>query len=192
MPKKNTIPLTIITLLLLSFPCHAEVQVTQNKLTMNVDGATFHEVLHTLTEQAQIDIVTLEETNIGNVTISKRFWGLPLEEGIQRMLSGWNYGITRDVSTGKIKTLYLVSRRNDSSTLGSLPAALASSPSNQDVSQSESQPTVLSQTYGTKALEPINREESEGEEDFFNDDELETLPPNLIETLERWQRNGNG
>lgn len=184
--------LTIIALMLLSMPGHAEVLLKEDRLTMNVEGATVHEVLNALTQQAKINIVALKETNISNVRISKRFWGLPLEEGIHRVLSGWNYGITRNVSTGKIKTLYLVSQRHDSSTSSDPPPPSAPYPSNQDISQSESQPTVLSQTYGTNVLESIDEEESEGEEDFFNAEELETLPPNLIETLERWQRNGNG
>ena len=182
----------IISLLLLSLPCHAEVFLAQNTLTINVHGATIHDVLKTLTQQAQIKIVALEETNIGNVKISKKFWDLPLEEGIHRVLSGWNYGISRDIHTGRITTLYLVSQRIDTSRTGDPRGTSGHNPSNLDFSESQAPPTMLSQTYAAKVLQPTDNQELEEEEDIFSDEEFETLPPNLIETLERWQRNGNG
>ncbi len=182
----------IITLLLLSLPCQAEVVLTQNTLTINVDSATIRDVLKTLTQQAQIKIVALEETNIGNVKISKKFWNLPLEEGIHRVLSGWNYGISRDIRTGRITTLYLVSQRIDTSGEGHARDTSTHSPLHSDFAESQSQPTILSQTYDTNVLQPRDNQEAEEEEDVFSDEEFETLPPNLIETLERWQRNGNG
>lgn len=175
----------IITLLLLSLPCQAEVFLAQNKLTINVQGATIHEVLNTLTQQAQIKIVALEETNIGHVKISKKFWNLPLEEGIHRVLSGWNYGISRDTRTGRITTLYLVSQRTDASGTGSPLGKSTGSPSNLDFSESQPQPTILSQTYDAHVLQSTDNQVSEEEEDVFSDEEFKTLPPNLIETLER-------
>ena len=192
MDKFFGILFTIIALVLFSMPSHAEVLLQENRLTINVQEATVHEVLRALTQQSQINIIALEETDVGNVRISKKFWGLPLEEGIHRVLNGWNYGITRDVSTGKITALYLVSQRIHASTSGSPPTASSSYPSNQNISQLQTQPTALSQTYGTDAIHPINEEELDGNDDFFNDEEQESLPPNLSETLERWQRNGNG
>ncbi len=182
----------IITLLLLSVPCQAEVFLAQNTLTINVHGATIRDVLKTLTQKAQIKIVALEETNIGNVKISKKFRNLPLEEGIQRVLSGWNYGISRDTRTGRITTLYLVSQRIDTSGEDHARDTSTHSPSHLDVAESQSQPTILSQTSDTTVLQPTDNQEAEEEEDVFSDEEFETLPPNLIETLERWQRNGNG
>ncbi len=182
----------IVTLLLLSLPCQAEVFLAQNTLTVNVQGATIHEVLKTLTKQAQIKIIALEETNIGHVKISKKFWDLPLEEAIHRVLNGWNYGISRDTRTGRITTLYLVSQRIDASSTSSPLDTSTRSPSKRDFPPSQPQPTILSQTYDAKVLQPMDNQGLEEEEDVFSDEELETLPPNLIETLERWQRNGNG
>lgn len=182
----------IISLLLLSLPCHAEVFLAHNTLTLNVHDAIIRDVLKTLTQQAQIKIVALEETNIGNVKISKKFWNLPLEEGIHRVLSGWNYGISRDTRTGRITTLYLVSQRIDASKTGDPRGTSAHNPSNLDFSESQAPPTILSQTYDAHVLQPTDNQELEEEEDVFSDEEFESLPPNLLETLERWQRNGNG
>ncbi len=192
MGQINGVLFAILALILLSIPCHAEVLLKEDRLTIDVQGATVHEVLNTLTQKAQINIITLEETNINNVRISKRFWNLPLEKGIHRVLSGWNYGITRDVSTGKITTLYLASQRTTSATSGSPTTASTTNPSNQIISQSQSQSAILNQTYSANILEPIDEEDLEGEEDFFDDEELETLPSNLIEILERWEQNGKG
>ncbi len=192
MNNRNRFLIQIITLVLLSLPCQAEVFLAQNTLTVNVQGATIHEVLKTLTEQAQIKIIALEETNIGHVRISKKFWNLPLEEGIHRVLSGWNYGISRDTRTGRITTLYLVSQRIDTSDISSPLDTSTRSPSNRDFLPSQSQPTILSQTYDANVVQPTDNQESEEEEDVFSDEEFEALPPNLLETLERWQRNGNG
>ncbi len=192
MNRRYAFLIHIISLLLLSLPCQAEVFLAQNTLTINVHGATIHAVLKALTQQSQIKIVALEETNIGNVKISKKFWNLPLEEGLHRILSGWNYGISRDTRTGKITTLYLVSQRIDTSGEGHALATSTQSPSNLDFSESQPPPTILSQTYDANALQPTDNQEAEEEEDVFSDEEFETLPPNLMETLERWQRNGNG
>ncbi len=191
MKKRYGVLIQIITLVLLSFPCQAEVFLAHNTLTVNVQGATIREVLKTLTRQAHIKIVSLEETNIGNVKISKKFWNLPLEEGIHRVLSGWNYGISRDVHTGKITTLYLVSQRIDVSGKGAPRRTMTNDPSNLDVSQEQFQPAILNQTDNADILKRTDDQESE-EDDVFSDEEFETLPPNLIETLERWQRKGNG
>ncbi len=191
MNNRRRFLIKIITLVLLSVPCQAEVFLAQNTLTIDVQGATIHEVLQTLTQQTQINIVALEETNIGHVKISKKFWNLPLEEGIHRVLSGWNYGISRDTRTGRITTLYLVSQRIDTSDTSSPPATSTRSPSNRDFISSQPQPTILSQTYDANILQPTDDQKLE-EEDEFSDEELETFPPNLIETLERWQHNGNG
>ena len=192
MSKIYHVLLTIITLMLFNIPSHAEVYLKENRLTMNVQGVPVQEVLDALTQQTQIKIVALEETYFGNVKISKRFWGLPLEEGLHRVLSGWNYGITRDTATGKIRTLYLASRRKDSSTPVRPPADLIPHRSNQHFSRARTQPTVLSHTHEINNLEPTHEPKLELEEDFLNDEELEVLPPNFIETLERWERKGNG
>ena len=173
-------------------PGHAEVRLYHNSLSVNINDTTMKEVLDDIGQQGNLNIVAFEETQIGNVRISKKFWNLPLEAGLDRLLSNWNYGISRDRLTGAITTLYLVSRRIDSSTSNGPPATSTLYPSDQNTSQSQSHSTVLSQTYGANVLEPTDGEELDEEDDLFNDEELETLPPNLIETLERWQRNGNG
>ncbi len=184
--------LTIIMLILLSIPSHAEIIFKNNSLSMNVHGTTVHEVLDLLTQHANISIVALEETNVGNVRISKKFWGLPLEEGIHRLLNGWNYGISLDRSTGKITTLYLVSQRKNSSDSGSQASTWTSYPSHHLTSHSHPQPTTLSKNSRKSILESTKDRNLNVEEDFLSDKDIEALPPNFLETLERWQRNGKG
>ncbi|GJL52803.1 hypothetical protein [Candidatus Nitrospira salsa] len=107
--------LLLLELCSLVASCDAEVRLTHNTLTVNIDDAEMNDILADLRDQGKFKILAFEERKIGNVKISKKFWNLPLEEGLDRLLSGWNYGITRDLSTGKINTLYLVSQRTDSS-----------------------------------------------------------------------------
>ncbi|GJL64845.1 MAG: hypothetical protein NPIRA04_34990 [Nitrospirales bacterium] len=95
--------------------CDAEVRLTLNTFLVDIDDVSINDILDDLRDQGDFNIVALEERKIGNVKISKKFWNLPLEEGLDRLLSGWNYGVTRDVTTGTITTLYLVSQRSDSS-----------------------------------------------------------------------------
>ncbi|GJL66367.1 MAG: hypothetical protein NPIRA05_13380 [Nitrospirales bacterium] len=113
--------LLLIELCSLVASCDAEVRLTHDTLTVNIDNAGMNDILDDIRDQGDFNIVVFEETKIGNVTITKKFVNLPLEEGLDRLLSGWNYGITRDVTTGKITTLYLVSRRTDSSITPAAP-----------------------------------------------------------------------
>lgn len=92
----------------------AEVHIRQDRITIHVQEITIQAVLHLLAEQGQFNIVALEESRMKHVRISKRFWNLPLEEGLARIFSSWNYGLGRDPKTGKITTLYLVSPRTPS------------------------------------------------------------------------------
>ena len=158
-------------------PCQAEVHLEGNRLTVNVQEITIEEVFQELSQQGDINVVALEETNIGNVKISKRFWNLPLEEGLDRLLSGWNYGLHRNQSTGKIVTLYLVSRQSQPPE----PARTVSSASIQTPShivyEPNTQPTILRAT-DTIALLDYDDEDDEEDTDDEYEEFGEDLEPN--------------
>jgi len=126
LPTFTSYLLFALELITIVASCDAEVRLTHSSLTMDVHDAAMEDILDDLRYQGNLNIVALEETKIGNVKISKKFWNLPLEEGLNRLLSGWNYVITRDISTGNITTLYLVSQRQSSS---SAPVSLPTSTS---------------------------------------------------------------
>ncbi len=115
MPTFTACLLVILELLSFIASCHAEVRLTHDLLTVDIHDVSMADVLNDLRHHGNLNIVAFEETKIGNVRISKTFWNLPVEEGLDRLLSGWNYGINRDVTTGRISALYLVSRRTAAS-----------------------------------------------------------------------------
>ena len=111
MIKWNLLFLHFLVLGLFTLPGHAEVRLEKNYLTVQVKDTIIEEVLDELGRQGEMKVIAFEDTRIGNVRISKTFWNLPLEEGLDRLLSNWNYGLSRDKSTGRITTLYIVSKR---------------------------------------------------------------------------------
>ena len=149
---------TIISLLIFSLlfinsisPCHAEVLLTHNTLTVNIRDTTMKDILDDIRHQGHFNIVAFEETKIGNVRISKKFWNLPLEKGLERLFSGWNYGITRDVSTGKITILYLVSQRINPLPVPDVPAAFTAQPLSTIPRNHPLRPTNLRNTHSAES-----------------------------------------
>ncbi len=192
MPTFTAYLLLTLELISLTSSCHAEVRLTLNSLTVDIQDAAMKDVLADLHDQGNFKIVALEESKVGNVKITKKFWNLPLEAGLDRLLSGWNYGISRDASTGKITTLYLVSQRTDSS---SLPVSLAIStnqPSSGAGYESQTQPSILRETYDDPEA-PDSEDDQEYDEfaaepNFPSEEELANLPPDLREHLEKLYR----
>ena len=195
MPTLTAYLLLMLELVSLISSCHAEVRLTLNSLTVDIHDAAMKDVLDDIHHQGDLNIVAFEETKIGNVRISKKFWNLPLEAGLDRLLSGWNYGISRDVSTGKITTLYLVSLRTDASVLPALQASSSNQQSSQDAYESQTQSSILSEPYDDpESSDPEDDEEYDEfatEPNFPSQEELENLPPDLREHLEKLYRNDN-
>ena len=109
--------------------------------------------------------------NVGHVKISKRFWNLPLEEGLDRLLAGWNYGLHRNQSTGKIVTLYLVSRQTTSPSPVERSFTLGSQPLDDRIVESSNQPTNFRSTHPLDFPDYDDVDEDDDEED--RDDEYE-------------------
>ncbi len=175
--------------LLLSFgltssisPIHAEVRLIHNTLTVDSHNKTLKDVLDDLRQQGNFNIVAFEETIIGNVRISKQFWNLPLEKGLDRLLSGWNYGINRDGSTGKITVLYLVSQRKGPAPFSRVLSASIAQPSSYNAYEAQTWPTGLSETHNAQSTDSDDEEEDKeftSELDSLSEHELKNLPPDL-------------
>ena len=174
-------------------PCQAEVHLEENRLTVNVQEITIEEVFQELSQQGHINVVALEETNIGNVKISKRFWNLPLEEGLDRLLSGWNYGLHRNQSTGNIVTLYLVSRQSQPPELAKTVSSSSTQPQNLILEELNNQPSLPGATQNIALLDyDDDDEEDTGDEyeDFGEDIEpsrksVEISPSTYLEYLKK-------
>ncbi len=159
----------IITLSLITSlsPCKAEVYLTKEKLTVDIHNTTMNDVLEDIRHQGHFTIVALEETKIGNVRISKKFWNLPLEAGLARLLTGWNYGINRNESTGKISTLYLVSQRTDSSSVSPPQPHSTTQQSNPNANVTQSQLATLDETHDDSEF--LDTQEDEEYDEFLNE-----------------------
>ena len=136
----------LLTLVFISptLPSNAEIRVTSNTMTVNVSDTTMKNVLDDIRHQMDLNVVTFEGTKINTVKLSKRFWNLPLEVGFDRLLRGWNYGITRDGLTGKMTTLYLVSRRSDPST-SLIPETSTNQTVHHNTDEAAFQPSILTE-----------------------------------------------
>ena len=158
-----------ITGMLFLTPCYAEVSLSSNKITVNVHEITMQEILENISKQGHIHIVTLDESPIGHVKISRRFSNLPIEIGLERILNGWNYGMSRDSSTGKITTIYLLSQRTNQSTV---PVPLSvNSPSSRHTHDLQPHPSTKHELNND--FEFLDSDDDNGEDD---DDEFDRDP----------------
>lgn len=155
------IPFLILSLLLINSisPCHAEVLLTHNTLTVSIRDTTMKDILDDIRHQGHFNIVAFEETKIGNVRISKKFWNLPLEKGLERLFNRWNYGITRNVSTGQITVVYLVSLRTELPILPTTQYALPPQAVNQHTRSSQNSSLLLTENYGGRNNSHFNDEQ---------------------------------
>ena len=99
----------------------AEVQVHVDQLTVQMDNVSLEQVLHSLAKKGRFSWSALEETDLTNETITAEFQGLPMQQGLDRLLNEWNFGLTKDSRTGQIQHLYLVSKRLPPSALPQEP-----------------------------------------------------------------------
>ena len=169
MNRSYTVLFVFLAFLWCIAPCQAEVHLEENRLTVNVQEITIEEVFQELSQQGDINVVALEETNFGNVKISKRFWNLPLEEGLDRLLSGWNYGLHRNQSTGKIVTLYLVSRQSQPPELAKTVSSSSIQPQNRILDELHNQPSLPRATQNIALLDYDDDDDDEDTGDEYED-----------------------
>ncbi len=110
---KQVISFGMIVALCLFFTLHshAEVHVHQQELTAHVKKASLAKVLTKIGRQAGFDIAVLNESDYHKARVSDVLKDVPLEQGLARLLNGWNYGFSKDPTTGTVRQLIIVSRR---------------------------------------------------------------------------------
>jgi len=92
-------------------------QVHDGKLTVHAESAPLSDVLIEIGRQAGLTIALAGEKKTGEVAmpddlVSDDFVDLPLEQGIARLLAGWEYSWVKDLTTGALKEVYLRARMN--------------------------------------------------------------------------------
>ena len=90
---------------------HAEVHVHGQGLTVHLQKASLERVLKKIGRQAGFDIAILNESDYHKAVVSGALEDVPLEQGLARLLNGWNYGFSKDPTTGTLRQLIIVSRR---------------------------------------------------------------------------------
>ncbi len=110
---KQVVTLGMIVTLCLFFALHsyAEVNVHGQGLTARLKNASLARVLTKIGRQAGIDIAVLNESDYHKAVVSDVLENIPLEQGLERLLNGWNYGFSKDPTTGTVRRLMIVSRR---------------------------------------------------------------------------------
>ncbi len=90
---------------------HAEVHVHEHELTAHLKEASLARVLKKIGRQAGFDIAVLNESDYHKAVVSYALENVPLEQGLERLLNGWNYGFSKNPTTGTVQRLIIVSRR---------------------------------------------------------------------------------
>ena len=89
-----------------------EVQVSENKLTIDVKESPLGWILKEIEGQADIRFTLMGKEEIAEALVSEGFRDLPLEEGIPRLLGRWDYAFVTDQKTGGLKEVYILSRNS--------------------------------------------------------------------------------
>ena len=165
----------------------AELRVNQNRFTLDVQEASLEYVLRDLSRQGSIAITILDNGALDNAIVSKQFANLSIEEGLHRLLLGWNYGLTTDHRTGRVQHVLIASKRTNPP--NELPVARPTT------SPSEETPTTGDPFYreGTTSDEfpPKDSEafyqdiEFSAEDEFPEDRRSDDLSPDLREAILR-------
>ncbi len=110
---KQVVSFGMIVALCLFFTLHshAEVRVYGQAFTAHLKEASLERVLKKIGRQAGFDIAVLNEPNYHKALVSDVLEDVPLEQGLARLLNGWNYAFSKDSMTGTVRRLIIVSRR---------------------------------------------------------------------------------
>ena len=89
-----------------------DVSIHNGKLTIDVKNTELVVVLDEVARQGSFKVTSLDPEDLQGVIISETFINLPIKQGIDRLLTPWNYSYTTNSQTGTIKEIFLVSRKN--------------------------------------------------------------------------------
>ena len=112
--KKIVSSLKIMVLWVFLTPAsYAEVIVHEQAITAHLERSSLSQVLMKIGQQAGIDIAVTKGSDYRKAVVSEVLENVPLEEGLSRLLNGWNYGLVKNANTGAIHILMVVSRRTE-------------------------------------------------------------------------------
>ena len=113
-----SIILLSIGLLNVPSPGFAEVSLQHDRLTLHVQAVPLDEVLLDLSHEGAFRISILKAQDTNNTIISEQFDSLPVEEGLERLLLGWKYGLIRNPQSGEIREVFLISKQTQMTQFG--------------------------------------------------------------------------
>lgn len=99
------------------------VQLSAGKLTVQASNTALQEVLDSIAKQAKFEVAMVGGSKLGQALVSEDFRELPLEEGLARLLSDWNYALVTDEANGELRKIFILSAREVSA---SPPVSLSS------------------------------------------------------------------
>jgi hypothetical protein len=106
----NRLGLLIVWIVLTGASPSMKVEMHSDMLTIHVRDAALSQVLEAIGEGAGLKFIAVGKNNIAEVHVSDDFTDLPLEEGVARLLAGWDYALIRDKETMRPKEIYIVTR----------------------------------------------------------------------------------
>ncbi len=180
--KANISILTGLTFwFLLSVGAQATILVKKQALTANLFDESLSSVLGEIQKQTNITVAILDPVDYNSALVSDVFGELPLEQGLERLLKGWNYGISKHFQTGEVQMVVIGSRRKPMADMALLHANEVSP----NGSLSKREEPSIQEFSGEGAMEgwedyPSNDQTYQTEEDV-----LANAPPNVRPFIER-------
>ena len=77
----------------------AELLLQADHLTINVRAVPLERVLLDLSRQDAFEVTILEEKAVRGHMVTEHFIQLPIEEGLDRILSNWNCSLAKNPKT---------------------------------------------------------------------------------------------
>lgn len=174
-------------------PAHPELSLHQDRISLHVQAVPLEEVLVDLSREAGFRVTILKAPATKDTMVSERFDALPIEEGLARLLAGWNYGLVKQPESEHIQELFLVSKRmrpEDLSIPASAPTPVRDSESRQNWGEDyETLAAFTGESPDKEYLEDHDAEEFEeegfeGNQDAFNEEMIpEDLPQEMREAM---------
>lgn len=114
MLKQSFFLLPLLGSLMGVLPVSATVHITGDSLSINTNAVPLSEILQSIAQQRHFRVVDLSSNNqndFGKRTVSEVFQNLTLEKGLDRLLKDVNFAIVKDATSGRIREVVLLSRR---------------------------------------------------------------------------------
>lgn len=185
--------LCLASLLAGTSPAHAELSLHQGRISLHVQAVRLEEVLVDLSREAGFRVTILKSPATKDTMVSERFDALPLEEGLARLLAGWNYGLVKQPESQHIQELFLVSKRMKPEDLPiPTPAAKPARDSESRQSEFEDAETLAAFTgespdeeyLENHDAEELEEEGFEGDRDTFSEEMIpDDLPQEMREAM---------